>query len=65
MNIDDLGTKQEEFMRDIALQYRKPVLPKTGFCYECLATVKPNANYCDKDCRQIHERRTENMKGKL
>lgn len=64
MNIDDLGTQQEEFMRDIALKVRKPELAKIGFCYEYLATVKPNANYCDADCRETHERRTENMKGK-
>lgn len=64
MNIDDSATQQEEFMRDIAMQYRKPELPKTGFCYECLATVKPNANYCDEFCRETHQRRAENMKGK-
>lgn len=64
MNLDERATQQEEFARDIALQYRKPVLPKIGVCYECNEEVPPNANYCDADCRATHERRTENMKGK-
>lgn len=64
MNLDDSATQQEEFARDIALKARKAELPKISVCYECREIVKPNANYCDQFCRETHERRTENAKGK-
>lgn len=64
MNVDDSATQQEEFAREAALKHRKPELPKIGICYNCNEPVKSNANYCDKDCRLDHERRTENKKGK-
>ena len=64
MNIEDSATQQEEFARDAAMQQRRTELPKIGSCYNCSEPVKPNANFCNKDCRIDHERRTENMKGK-
>lgn len=64
MNIDDLGTQHEEFMRDLALKVRKPELAKTGFCLECDEPVPALASFCCCDCRFTHERRTENAKGK-
>ena len=64
MNIDDQGTQQEEFMRDIALKVRKPELAKTGFCLECEVPVRALASFCCCECRWTTERRIENAKGK-
>lgn len=64
MNLDDMASADEEFSREQALQIRKPELAKIGVCYECREVVKPNANYCDEFCRETHQRRIENAKGK-
>lgn len=65
MTIDDLGTQQEEFMREQALKHRMPELPKVGSCYNCGEGVKANANFCDSDCRLTYERRESQKRGKV
>lgn len=64
MTVDDAATQQEEFAREYALKIRKQELPKIGKCYNCGEAVKPNANYCDSDCRLDDERRRFNKIGK-
>ena len=64
MSPDDQATQQEELLREMALKNRKLELPKIGRCYNCGEGIKPNANFCDADCRKDYERRTENAKGK-
>ena len=64
MTVDDQATVHEELMREMALKVRKAELPKVGACYNCGEAVKPNANFCDGDCRLDYERRVENAKGK-
>jgi len=52
----DMASRTSEFLQEIALKNKKPVLPRTGRCYNCEDPV-PDALYCDADCREDHERR--------
>lgn len=64
MNLDDEATGTEEFHRNIAMQLRRPVLPKIGACYNCEMVLPKTDNFCDFECQQDYLRREENMKGK-
>ena len=64
MTLDDQATQQEEFARENALKARKQEMPKIGKCYNCGEAVKPNANFCNADCRQDFERRMLQRKGR-
>lgn len=65
MTIDDMATAAEELAREQSLKIRMPELPKVGSCYNCGEGVKPNANFCDADCRLTYERRESQKRGKV
>ena len=64
MNLDDSATALEELQRNIALQKRRPVLPKLGICYNCSEPLPMTDTFCDFDCQHDYLRREENKKGK-
>lgn len=55
MRLDDQATEAEERDRERALLMRKPVLSRTGRCYNCENPVEEL--YCDVDCRDDFEKR--------
>lgn len=58
MDVSDLGTQQEEFLLESALneQEKKPRLMATGKCLNCDEVVAAGL-FCDADCRDDFERR--------
>lgn len=65
MTVDDMATAAEELSREQSLKIRMPELPKILKCYNCGDDVKPNANFCDSDCRLTYERRKSQERGKV
>ena len=55
MTLDDLAEAAEQRDRDICLQYRKPQLAVTGYCWNCSEECK--GVYCSPECRQDAEKR--------
>ena len=51
----DRAAQLEEAERAAAALFRKPVLKRTGRCYNCGEPVPPEALFCDGECRQQHE----------
>ena len=51
----DRAAQLEEAERTTAALFRKPVLKRTGRCYNCGEPVQPAALFCDADCRTQHE----------
>ena len=51
----DRAAQLEEAERATAALFRKPVLKRTGRCYNCGEPVQPQALFCDADCRTQHE----------
>ena len=56
--VDDQATQKEEFDREIALKYHRKDSGPTpcGLCYYCQSPVRPNARWCDEDCRDDWQR---------
>lgn len=50
----DRAQQLEEAERASAALLRKPVLPRTGRCHYCAATLPPAGLFCDADCRDGH-----------
>lgn len=55
MSIDDDASAIEEMQRDVALKFRKPELPLTGFCWNCNEQTK--GVFCCPECRNDYEQR--------
>jgi len=59
MDVSDQATRQEELMRELAIKRAAnnvPVLPATGACHWCSASVPDGARFCDKDCLDDYDR---------
>ena len=54
----DRASEREAMDRDLALAAarRAPLLPSTGRCHWCDASVPGEAHFCDTDCRADFER---------
>jgi len=55
MTLDDQATDREEQDRAIALKFRKPQLPITGFCHWCSEMCK--GIWCSPECREDFEQK--------
>lgn len=56
MDFIDQTLEREAMLLEAQCAVRKPVQKATGFCFNCDAPVPNNACYCDKDCREDHEK---------
>lgn len=58
--MDDIDRAQarEEQDRELAIRAARslPVLPATGECHWCAASVAGEAHFCDADCRKDFDR---------
>lgn len=55
MNMDQ-AAETDEFLRNVALQHRKPVRAAKGTCYNCDEPTE--GVFCDGDCREDYEKRS-------
>jgi len=55
MSVDDDATLREEQDREIALKFRKPQLPITGFCHWCSEMCR--GVFCSPECRDDHSKK--------
>ena len=69
MDFSDAATYHEELMRELALKRaasHATVLPATGECHWCDASVPDGHRFCDRDCRDMFEKqeRMERINGR-
>ena len=68
MDDTDRATEREEKYRDLALAAARsaPLLPATGHCHWCDASVSGESHFCDSDCRDMYDnaKRMERINGK-
>jgi len=66
--VDDIDRAQqrEEQDRELALAVarRQTVLPATGECHWCAASVAGEAHFCDIDCRAISSATSPRAEGR-
>ena len=54
----DMATEREMLDTELAIKAalsKQHLLPATGYCYNCDATVPPGHRFCDADCRDDWE----------
>ena len=49
---------------EATLKLRRPVLAKTGSCYNCSNPIPMTDNFCEFECQQAYLRQIEHMEGK-
>lgn len=60
MNIDDQATANEELVRELAIQARRPAGPAPiGCCFNCGEPVPHPGRWCDSDCFTDWQARTK------
>lgn len=52
----DRANEINELVLAKQVAHREPVLPAIGVCHYCGEPVPGSAKFCDKDCRDDHER---------
>lgn len=60
----DMACEREQMDRDIALaaaSHSAPVLPPTGYCYNCQEPLPDGLRFCDNECRDDHDRRCRSI----
>lgn len=68
--MDDLDRAQQREEQDrersLAAARSAPLLPATGNCHWCDASVSGEAHFCDSDCRDMYDnaKRMERINGK-
>ncbi|RPJ74706.1 MAG: hypothetical protein EHM20_10165 [Alphaproteobacteria bacterium] len=61
--IDDQASDFEAMFLKEAMEHRKIVPLKTGYCLNCLEKVNNHYSYCCPECREDHGKRVAFSKG--